>query len=183
MSEKTDPTSKLEGKLHPLEHLRLLRETTPLQKVIDEIAGRQCIFFYNTAWEFDFSLSASDEPWSVTKQVYFRNTRRHKSLAFALPYLVIQMKFLDEPKYLRAIVTYGDDVATVIGFMSQFMKQERGTRVWTEKPGFDWVPWNISALFNRLLNADGRFSEIEFYRFHDAFHAKLRGNWEMIRAD
>jgi hypothetical protein len=90
------------------------------------------------------------------------------------------MKFLDEPKYLRAVVTYGEDVATMIGFMSQFVKQEKGTKVWAEKPAFDWEPWNISALFNHLLDADGRFNEIEFYRYTDAFHVKLKGSWEMI---
>jgi hypothetical protein len=180
VSDIDNSASKKEDKLHPIEHLRLLRETTPLQKVINEIAGRQCIFFYNTSWVFDFSLNSSDQPWSVTKQVYFRNSRRHKCLAFALPYLVIQMKFFDEPKYLRAVVTYGEDVATMIGFMSQFIKQEKGTKVWAEKPGFDWEPWNISALFNHLLNADGRFNEIEFYRYTDAFHVKLKGSWEMI---
>jgi hypothetical protein len=35
-------------------------------------------------------------------------------------------------------------------------------------------------LFNHLLDADGRFNEIEFYRYTDAFHVKLKGSWEMI---
>ena len=167
--------------LQPYEQLRLLREQAHIRTISDEIVGQQCIFFYNRNWIFDLSLNCTDKPWEITQQVYFRNVRKHKTLAFALPYIVIQLAFADSPKYLRALVIYGGDITKMIGSMDHFIKREEGIRAWVEQPDFSWKPSNISELSNRLLEMRSQFTEIEFYRYHEPFHAKLNGTWEQIR--
>ena len=107
--------------------------------------------------------------------------RKHKTLAFALPYIVIQLAFADSPKYLRALVIYGGDITKMIGSMDHFIKREEGIRAWVEQPDFSWKPSNISELSNRLLEMRSQYTEIEFYRYHEPFHAKLNGTWEQIR--
>ena len=85
MSSAADSSAGQSVKLQPYEQLRLLREQTHVKTITKEIVGRQCIFFYSKHWIFDYSLDSTDKPWDITKQVYFRNARKHKSLAFALP--------------------------------------------------------------------------------------------------
>lgn len=167
--------------LQPYEQLRLLREQTHIRTISDEIVGQQCIFFYNRNWVFDLSLSSTDKQWDITQQVYFRNVRKHKTLAFALPYIVIQLAFADSQTYLRALVTYGADITKMIGSMDHFIKREEGIRAWVEQPDFSWRPSNIIELSNRILETESQFSEIEFYRYHEPFHAKLNGTWEQIQ--
>ena len=167
-------------KLQPYEQLRLLREQTHIRTIADEIVGRQCIFFYSRNWVFDCSLNCSDRQWDITQQVYFRNARKHKALAFALPYIVVQLAFANLPGYLRAIVTYGDDIAKMIGSMDHFIKREEGIRAWVEQPDFSWQPSSIVKLSNRILEENNQFKEIEFYRYHEPFHTKLSGTWEQI---
>lgn len=167
-------------KLQPYEQLRLLREQSHIRKIADEIVGRQCIFFYSSNWVFDYSLNSTDQQWDITQQVYFRNVRKHKTLAFALPYIVIQLAFADSPSYLRALVTYEKDIAKMIGSMDHFIKREEGIRAWVEQPDFSWQPSNIIALSNRILEANSQFRDIEFYRYHEPFHTKLNGAWEQI---
>jgi hypothetical protein len=167
-------------KLQPYEQLRLLREQTHIRTIADEIVGQQCIFFYSKNWVFDYSLDTTDKQWDITKQVYFRNARKHKSLAFALPYIVIQLALADPPNYLRAIVTYGQEITKMIGAMDHFIKREEGIKAWVEQPDFNWQPSSIAALSNQILEADNRFGNIEFYRYNEPFHAKLNGAWELI---
>jgi len=85
-------------KLDPYEYLRLQKTREKVQTVSDVFIGQQCIFFYKEDWVFDFSLEASLKNWEVTQQVYFRNARKHQSLAFALPYIVVQLRFADAVK-------------------------------------------------------------------------------------
>ena len=167
--------------LQPYEQLRLLRENAHIRTISDEIVGRQCIFFYSRNWIFDYSLNGSDKPWDITQQVYFRNARKHKAPAFALPYIVIQFAFADSPKFLRAIVTYGAEITKMIGSMDHFIKREEGIRAWVEQPDFSWKPSNIAELSNRILETESQFTEIEFYRYHEPFHTKLSGTWEQIQ--
>ncbi|QWD64673.1 hypothetical protein [Polynucleobacter sp. MWH-UH2A] len=168
------------NKLQPYEQLRLLREQTHVRTITDEIVGQQCIFFYSRNWIFDYSLNSTDRQWDITQQVYFRNVRKHKALAFALPYIVIQLAFVGSPQYLRVIVTYGGDITKMIGSMDHFIKREEGIRAWVEQPDFSWQPSNIAELSNRILETDSQFKDIEFYRYHEPFHAKLSGTWEQI---
>jgi hypothetical protein len=77
-------------------------------------------------------------------------------------------------------VTYEKDIAKMIGSMDHFIKREEGIRAWVEQPDFSWQPSNIVALSNRILEANSQFREIEFYRYHEPFHAKLNGTWEQI---
>jgi hypothetical protein len=158
-----------------------LREQAHIRTITDEIVGQQCIFFYNCNWIFDFSLKSTDKQWEITQQVYFRNVRKHKTLAFALPYIVIQLAFADSPQYLRALVTYGAEITKMIGSMDHFIKREEGIRAWVEQPDFSWKPSNIIQLSNRILESENQFTEIEFYRYHEPFHAKLNGTWEQIQ--
>jgi len=181
MTSSTDSGAQPEVKLQPFEQLRLLREQTHIKTISKEIVGRQCIFFYSKNWVFDYSLNSTDKQWDITKQVYFRNARKHKALAFALPYIVIQFALVDSPKFLRAIVTYGDEITKMVGSMDHFIKREEGIRAWVEQPNFDWQPSNIAELSNRVLEEDRRFGEMEFYQYHEPFHAKLNGTWELIR--
>ena len=60
-------------------------------------------------------------------------------------------------------------------------KREEGIRAWIEQPDFNWQPASIAELSNRILETDSQFKEIEFYRYHEPFHAKLSGTWEQIR--
>lgn len=168
------------SKLQPYEQLRLLREQSHIRTISDEIVGRQCIFFYSRHWVFDYSLNGADKQWDITQQVYFRNVRKHKALAFALPYIVIQLALADSPRYLRALVTYGAEITKMIGSMDHFIKREEGIRAWVEQPDFSWQPSNIVELSNRILEANNQFKDIEFYRYHEPFHAKLSGTWEQI---
>ncbi|QWD59702.1 hypothetical protein [Polynucleobacter sp. MWH-UH35A] len=167
--------------LQPYEQLRLLREQTHIRTISDEIVGQQCIFFYSRNWVFDLSLNSTDKQWDITQQVYFRNVRKHKALAFVLPYIVIQLAYADSPNYLRALVTYGADITKMIGSMDHFIKREEGIRAWVEQPDFSWRPSNITELSNRMLETESQFKEIEFYRYHEPFHAKLNGTWEQIQ--
>jgi len=167
-------------KLQPYEQLRILREQAHIRTIVDEIAGQQCIFFYSRNWVFDCSLNNSDEQWNITQQVYFRNARKHKALAFALPYIVIELGLVDSARYLRAIVTYGADITKMIGSMDHFIKQEEGIRAWVEQPDFNWQPSSIAELSNRILGSSSLFKSIEFYRYHEPFHVKLNGAWEKI---
>lgn len=179
MNSSEDSSDKV--KLQPYEQLRLLREQTHIQTITKEIVGRQCIFFYNKNWLFDYSLDSTDKPWEITKQVYFRNVRKHKALAFALPYIVIQLALLDSTRFFRAIVTYGEDITKMIGSMDHFIKREEGIRAWVEQPDFNWQPSSIAELSNQILEETMQFGAIEFYRYREPFHAKLSGTWELIR--
>jgi hypothetical protein len=180
MSSSNDPRDESAAKLQPFEQLRLLREQTHIKTITKEIVGQQCIFFYSKNWIFDYSLNSTDKQWDITKQVYFRNVRKHKALAFALPYIVIQLALVDSPKFLRAIVTYGGDIAKMIGSMDHFIKREEGIRAWVEQPNFNWQPFSIADLSNQILEENRSFGEIEFYQYHEPFHAKLNGAWELI---
>jgi hypothetical protein len=180
MSSSPDIEVSSSPKLQPYEQLRLLREQTHIRTISDEIVGQQCIFFYSRHWIFDYSLDSTDKQWDVTQQVYFRNVRKHKTLAFALPYIVVQLAFADSPKYLRALVTYGGEITKMIGSMDHFIKREEGIRAWVEQPDFSWQPSNIVALSNRILEQDNQFTDIKFFRYHEPFHAKLSGTWEQI---
>jgi hypothetical protein len=181
MSASNDSSAESTIKLQPYEQLRLLREQAHIKTISKEIVGRQCIFFYSKNWVFDFSLGGTDQQWDITKQVYFRNVRKHKALAFALPYIVIQLALTDSPKFLRAIVTYGEDITKMIGSMDHFIKREEGIRAWVEQPDFNWQPSSIADLSNQILEENRHFGEIEFYQYHEPFHAKLNGSWELIR--
>jgi hypothetical protein len=181
MSSSQDPDMSSHIVLQPYEQLRLLREQAHIRTITNEIIGQQCIFFYNRSWIFDFSLKNTDKQWEITQQVYFRNVRKHKALAFALPYIVIQLAFADSSQYLRALVTYGAEITKMIGSMDHFIKREEGIRAWVEQPDFSWKPSNIIYLSNRILEAENQFTEIEFYRYHEPFHAKLNGTWEQIQ--
>jgi hypothetical protein len=181
MSSTQEPEMSSDIVLQPYEQLRLLREQAHIRTITDEIVGQQCIFFYNCNWVFDFSLSGTDKQWEITQQVYFRNVRKHKALAFALPYIVIQLAFADSPQYLRGLVTYGAEITKMIGSMDHFIKLEEGIRAWVEQPDFSWKPSNIIQLSNRILEAENQFTGIEFYRYHEPFHAKLNGKWEQIQ--
>lgn len=180
MTTPSDVDSASAVKLQPYEQLRLLREQTHIRTIADEIVGRQCIFFYSKNWVFDFSLNSTDRQWDITQQVYFRNVRKHKSLAFVLPYIVIQLAFPESSNFLRAIVTYGQDITKMIGAMDHFIKREEGIRAWVEQPDFNWQPSSIAALSNQILETESLFGEIEFYRYNEPFHAKLNGAWELI---
>ena len=59
--------------------------------IIKELQESQCMFFWSKKWTFSGSLMDSNEAWAITKQVYFRNVRKHRALAFALPYIVIEI--------------------------------------------------------------------------------------------
>jgi hypothetical protein len=180
MSSSADLDNASTVKLQPYEQLRLLREQTHERTITDEIVGKQCIFFYSKQWVFNYSLDSTDQQWDITKQVYFRNVRKHKSLAFVLPYIVIQLSLADSPNFLRAIVTYGQEITKMVGAMDHFIKHEEGIRAWVEQPDFNWQPSSIAALSNKILEADNRFGNIEFYRYNEPFHAKLNGTWELI---
>ena len=181
MSSSPDLNAEPVVKLQPYEQLRLLREQTHIKTITKEIVGRQCIFFYSKNWIFDYSLDSTDKQWDITKQVYFRNVRKHKALAFALPYIVIQLALADSKNYLRAIVTYGEDITKMVGSMDHFIKREPGIRAWVEQPDFSWQPSSIAELSNQILEDDNRFGDIEFYQYHEPFHAKLNGAWEAIQ--
>jgi hypothetical protein len=181
MSSSKEPEMSADIVLQPYEQLRLLREQAHIRTITDEIVGQQCIFFYSCNWIFDFSLKSTDKQWEITQQVYFRNMRKHKALAFALPYIVIELAFADSPQYLRALVTYGAEITKMIGSMDHFIKREEGIRAWVEQPDFSWKPSNIIQLSNRILESENQFTEIEFYRYHEPFHAKLNGTWEQIQ--
>ena len=180
MTSPSELETSSQAKLQPYEQLRLLREQTHIRTITDEIVGRQCIFFYSRNWVFDCSLNSTDRQWDITQQVYFRNVRKHKALAFALPYIVVQLTFANSPGYLRANVTYGGDITKMIGSMDHFIKREEGIRAWVEQPDFSWQPSSIAELSNRILEEDNQFKDIEFYRYHEPFHAKLSGTWEQI---
>ncbi len=49
------------------------------------------MFFWSKKLTFPSSLIDSNEAWSITKQVYFRNVSKHRALAFALQYFVIDI--------------------------------------------------------------------------------------------
>ena len=180
MSSAPDSSAEQPVKLQPYEQLRLLREQTHVKTITKEIVGRQCIFFYSKHWIFDYSLDSTDQPWDITKQVYFRNARKHKALAFALPYIVVELALLDSSRFLRAIVTYGEDIAKMIGCMDHFIKREEGIRAWVEQPDFNWQPSSIVDLSNQILEESTCFGDIQFYQYHEPFHAKLKGTWEII---
>jgi hypothetical protein len=180
MSIPSELETSPNDRLQPYEQLRLLREQAHIRTISDEIVGQQCIFFYSRNWVFDYSLSGTDQQWDITQQVYFRNVRKHKTLAFALPYIVIQLAFADSPYYLRALVTYGAEITKMIGSMDHFIKREEGIRAWVEQPDFSWQPSNIIELSNRILESNSQFKGMEFYRYHEPFHAKLKGSWEQI---
>jgi hypothetical protein len=181
MSSSLEPEDSSDVFLQPYEQLRLLREQAHIRTITDEIVGQQCIFFYSCNWIFDLSLNSTDKQWEITRQVYFRNVRKHKALAFALPYIVIQLAFADSSEYLRALVTYGAEITKMIGSMDHFIKREEGIRAWVEQPNFNWKPFNIVELSNRILGTESQFTEIEFYRYHEPFHSKLNGAWEQIQ--
>jgi hypothetical protein len=181
MSSSADPNAVPVVKLQPYEQLRLLREQTHVKTITKEIVGRQCIFFYSKNWIFDHSLNSTDKQWDITKQVYFRNVRKHKALAFALPYIVVQLALANTSNFLRAIVTYGDDINKMIGSMDHFIKLEPGIRAWVEQPDFNWQASSIAELSNQILEDNRQFGEIEFYQYHEPFHAKLSGAWEAIQ--
>jgi hypothetical protein len=59
--------------------------------IIKELKESQCMFFWSKKLTFPSSLIDSNEAWSITKQVYFRNVSKHRALAFALQYFVIDI--------------------------------------------------------------------------------------------
>lgn len=180
MSSVSNSSIEQPAKRQPYEQLRLLREQTHIKTITKEIVGRQCIFFYSKNWVFDFSLDSTNKPWDITKQVYFRNARKHKTLAFALPYVVIELVFEGSPRFLRAIVIYGEDITKMIGSMDHFIKREEGICAWVEQPDFNWQPSSIVDLSNQILKENNRFAGIQFYQYHEPFHAQLTGTWEVI---
>ena len=167
-------------KLDPYEYLRLQKAQTTVQTVSDVFIGQQCIFFYKKDWIFDFSLETSSKSWEVTQQVYFRNARKRQSLAFALPYIVVQLRFADDSRYLRVLVAYGAEITKMVGSMDHFIKQETGIMAWIEQPDFSWQSSSLAELSNRILETKHLFSSIEFYRYHEPFHQKLDGKWEKL---
>jgi len=69
----------------------------------------------------------------------------------------------------------------MIGSMDHFIKLEPGIRDWVEQPDFNWQASSIAQLSNQILEDNTRFNEIEFYQYHEPFHAKLNGTWEAIQ--
>ena len=68
----------------------------------------------------------------------------------------------------------------MIGSMDHFIKREEGIRAWVEQPDFNWQPSSIVDLSNQILEEDSRFGGIKFYQYHEPFHARLSGTWEVI---
>ena len=69
----------------------------------------------------------------------------------------------------------------MVGSMYHFIKREPGIRAWVEQPDFNWQPSSIAELSNQILAGSNRFGDIEFYQYHEPFHAKLNGAWEAIQ--
>jgi hypothetical protein len=68
------------------------------KSIIKELEQSQCMFFWSKKWIFQNSLINSSDAWAITKQVYFRNVRKHRALAFALPYIVIEVPLARETR-------------------------------------------------------------------------------------
>ncbi|MEY3815173.1 MAG: hypothetical protein RJA18_1640 [Pseudomonadota bacterium] len=121
------------------------------------------MFFWSKKWTFPSSLIDSNEAWAITKQVYFRNVRKHRALAFALPYIVIEIPLAKDKNRARILLSYAADITLMIGAMDHFIKVEKGINAWLEKPDRAW---------NRDV--------IVLLRYHEPYHKKLAGKWEVL---
>jgi len=100
--------------------------------IIKELQESQCMFFWSKKWTFPSSLIDSNEAWAITKQVYFRNVRKHRALAFALPYIVIEIPLAKDKNRARILLSYAADITLMIGAMDHFIKVEKGINAWLE---------------------------------------------------
>ncbi len=110
------------------------------------------MFFWSKKWTFPSSLIESSEAWAITKQVYFRNVRKHRALAFALPYIVIEIP----------------------------LKVEKGINAWLEKPDRAWNRDVITSVCKRIINVDMIRDDIVLLRYHEPYHKKLAGKWQVL---
>lgn len=148
--------------------------------IIKELQESQCIFFWSKKWVFPNSLIHSSEAWPITKQVYFRNVRKHRTLAFALPYIVIEIPLKNEKKHSRILLSYAADIALMVGAMDHFIKVEQGINAWLEKPDKAWNREVIASVCKRVINLDALTDGITLLRYHEPYHKKLAGRWEIL---
>ncbi len=148
--------------------------------IIKELQESQCMFFWSKKWIFHHSLIDSSEAWTITKQVYFRNVRKHRTLAFALPYIVIEIPLEKEKSRTRILLSYAADITLMIGAMDHFIKVEKGINAWLEKPDKAWNREVITSVCKRIINADAIAGDITLLRYHEPYHKKLAGKWEIL---
>ena len=147
--------------------------------IIKELEESQCMFFWSKKWIFQNSLIDSSEAWAITKQVYFRNVRKHRTLAFALPYIVIEIP-LEKESRSRILLSYAADITLMIGAMDHFIKVEKGINAWLEKPDKSWNREVITSVCKRITNFDTIAGDITLLRYHEPYHEKLVGKWETL---
>lgn len=156
-----------------------MHKVTP-KSIIKELDQSQCMFFWSKKWIFKNSLINSSEAWAITKQVYFRNVRKHRALAFALPYIAIEVPLPNEKGQARILLSYAADITLMIGAMDHFIKVEKGINVWLEKPDKTWNLETVSSVCRRIINIDAVPGEITLLRYHEPYHKKLSGRWEVL---
>jgi len=148
--------------------------------IIKELQESQCMFFWSKKWTFPSSLIESSEAWAITKQVYFRNVRKHRALAFALPYIVIEIPLAKDKNRVRILLSYAADITLMIGAMDHFIKVEKGINAWLEKPDRAWNRDVITSVCKRIINVDAIAGDIVLLRYHEPYHKKLAGKWEVL---
>ena len=150
------------------------------KSIIKELEQSQCMFFWSKKWIFQNSLINSSDAWAITKQVYFRNVRKHRALAFALPYIVIEVPLLEKSTRARILLSYAADITLMIGAMDHFIKVEKGINAWLERPDKTWNRQSLASVCGRILNTGIIADEIALLRYHEPYHKKLAGQWEVL---
>jgi hypothetical protein len=68
----------------------------------------------------------------------------------------------------------------MIGAMDHFIKVEKGINAWLEKPDRAWNRDVITSVCKRIINVDAIAGDIVLLRYHEPYHKKLAGKWEVL---
>jgi hypothetical protein len=101
-------------------------------------------------------------------------------LAFALPYIVIEIPLAKDKNRVRILLSYAADITLMIGAMDHFIKVEKGINAWLEKPDCAWNRDVITSVCKRIINVDTIAGDIVLLRYHEPYHKKLAGKWEVL---
>ena len=59
-------------------------------------------------------------------------------------------------------------------------KVEKGINAWLEKPDRAWNRDVIASVCKRIINVDAIAGDIVLLRYHEPYHKKLAGKWEVL---
>jgi len=78
------------------------------------------------------------------------------------------------------LLSYAADITLMIGAMDHFIKVEKGINAWLERPDKTWSRQSLASVCGRIMNTAIIADEIALLRYHEPYHKKLAGQWEVL---